>query len=281
MTRVVETISELRVRLRSWRGEGHSIGLVPTMGALHEGHLSLVRRSKTVSDRTVVSIFVNPLQFGPREDFAAYPRVLAEDVAKLEAAAVDLVFNPPAAEMYPPGFRTHVDQNDLPDHLCGLSRPGHFRGVLTVVLKLFNLVRPDAAFFGQKDFQQATILRRMNEDLNCGVDVEILPTVREKDGLALSSRNRYLSPSERAEAPALARALALADAAFRKGERSGAALLAGVRDHIRSTSMTVDYVNVVDPSTLEDRIEVRAGDVVAAAVRLGTTRLIDNVTLGA
>lgn len=280
MTRVVETISELRVRLRSWRGEGHSIGLVPTMGALHEGHLSLVRRSKTVSDRTVVSIFVNPLQFGPREDFAAYPRVLAEDVAKLEAAAVDLVFHPPAAEMYPPGFRTHVDQDDLPDHLCGLSRPGHFRGVLTVVLKLFNLVRPDAAFFGQKDFQQAAILRRMNEDLNCGVDVEILPTVREKDGLALSSRNRYLSPSERAEAPALARALALADAAFRKGERSGAALLAGVRDHLRPTSMTVDYVNVVDPFTLEDRIEVRAGDVVAAAVRLGTTRLIDNVTLG-
>ncbi|HVP90066.1 MAG TPA: pantoate--beta-alanine ligase [Terriglobales bacterium] len=275
--KLVTSVAGMKALARQWRKDGETIGLVPTMGYLHEGHLSLVRESKKRCDVTVVSIFVNPTQFGPNEDFKKYPRDLAKDSAYLERAGVDGLFCPDAAEVYPPGYRTYVEVDGLGDKLCGRSRPGHFRGVATVVLKLFDIVGPDLAFFGAKDAQQVLIIRRMAADLDLDVEVVTCPLVREADGLALSSRNAYLSAEERKAALALSTSLRWAEKAVRAGERDAGRLVAGIRSILEAEPLArVDYVAAVDPETLEPVSELRGEVLVALAAYFGTTRLIDN-----
>jgi pantoate--beta-alanine ligase len=250
------------------------------MGYLHEGHLSLIRESKGRADITIVSIFVNPIQFGPEEDFKKYPRDLGKDSAYLQKSGVDCLFFPDAAEMYPPGYRTFVDVQGLQDRLCGRSRPGHFRGVATVVLKLFNIVRPDLAFFGAKDAQQVLIIKRMADDLNLDLEVVTCPIVRESDGLALSSRNAYLSPEERKAARVLSMSLRRAEQAVAAGERDAAKIIAGIRTAVEAEPLArIDYVEAVDPTSLELVAEIRGNVLVALAVFIGSTRLIDNIRL--
>jgi len=280
--KVVESVAAMKALAREWRRDGKGIGLVPTMGYLHEGHLSLVRESKRRTDVTVVSIFVNPTQFGPNEDFKKYPRDLAKDIVYLETGGADCLFHPVAAEVYPPAYRTFVEVQGLQDKLCGRSRPGHFRGVATVVLKLFEIVRPDLAFFGAKDAQQVLIIRRMAADLDLDLEVVTCPIVREPDGLALSSRNAYLAPAEKKAALALSTSLRWAERAAAAGERDTARLVAGIRSVLEAEPMArVDYVEAVDPETLEPVGEVRGEVLVALAVFVGPTRLIDNVRLRA
>jgi pantoate--beta-alanine ligase len=277
---IVTSVAEMKALARSWARAGKRIGLVPTMGYLHEGHLSLVRESRRRADVTVVSIFVNPTQFGPNEDYKKYPRDLAKDAAYLERGGVDCLFHPEAAEVYPPGYRTYVEVEGLQDRLCGRSRPGHFRGVATVVLKLFEIVRPDLAFFGAKDAQQVLIIGRMAADLDLDVEVVTCPLVREADGLALSSRNAYLSPEERQAALALSTGLRWAEKAVAAGEREAGRLVAGVRSILETEPLArIDYVEAVDPGTLEPVAEVRGEVLLALAVFIGATRLIDNVRL--
>jgi pantoate--beta-alanine ligase len=279
--RRVDSVTAMRALARDWRATAQRIGFVPTMGALHDGHLSLVRRAKQEGDVTVVSIFVNPLQFGPNEDLSRYPRDIEGDVEKLEAAGADVLFTTTPAEMYPPGFQTHVVPGPLAEPLCGASRPGHFRGVTTVVAKLFHVVAPHQAWFGQKDFQQARILKQMVADLDFDLVLRILPTVREPDGLALSSRNRYLTADERMDAPALQRALQVVRAAFERGERDPARLAAlGRADLERCKAFRIDYFDVRDDATLAVPARLDRGGVAAAAAFIGRTRLIDNVLLG-
>jgi pantoate--beta-alanine ligase len=274
----IETVAGMKAAEAGWRAAGRSVGLVPTMGFLHEGHLSLVREARKRADIVVVSIFVNPAQFGPREDFARYPRDLDRDRALLEAEGVDVLFHPSAAEMYPPGYRTYVEVHGLQEGLCGRSRPGHFRGVATVVLKLFNIVRPDAAFFGAKDAQQALILAKMASDLDLGVEVVTCPIVREPDGLAMSSRNAYLNPAERRAALLLSKSLRRAEQAILAGERDAAKVLAGIRFIIEAEPLArVDYVEAVDPAGLVPVGEIRGEVLIALAVFIGSTRLIDNI----
>jgi pantoate--beta-alanine ligase len=278
--KIVKSVAEMKALARAWAGAGKRIGFVPTMGYLHEGHLSLVRESRSRADVTVVSIFVNPTQFGPHEDFQKYPRDLEKDAAYLERGGVDCLFHPEASEIYPPGYRTYVEVQGLQDRLCGRSRPGHFRGVVTVVLKLFEIVRPDLAFFGAKDAQQVLIIRRMAADLDLDVDVVTCPLVREADGLALSSRNAYLSPEERKAALALSTGLRWAEKAVAAGERDAGRLVAGVRSVLEAEPLArIDYVEAVDTETLEPVAEVRGEVLLALAVFLGSTRLIDNVRL--
>lgn len=280
--RTLDRIADLRAASREWRASGRTIGFVPTMGALHAGHQSLVVRARAECDVVVASIFVNPLQFGANEDLSRYPRDLAGDQALLSAAGADALFVTTPAEMYPPGFQTCVVPGALAEPLCGASRPGHFRGVLTVVAKLFHLVAPHVAYFGQKDFQQARLLQRMVADLDFDLVLRLLPTLREADGLAMSSRNRYLSATERPQAPALPRALQAVAAAFDAGERQSAALAAiGKAALAREPAFRLDYLEVRDDETLEAPERLGAGGVVAAAAFLGTTRLIDNLLLGA
>jgi len=277
---VVKSVATMKALAREWRREGKRIGLVPTMGYLHEGHLSLVRESKARSDVTVVSIFVNPIQFGPHEDFAKYPRDLAKDSAYLKAAGVDCLFYPETAEIYPAGYRTFVEIEGLQDRLCGRSRPGHFKGVATVVLKLFDIVSPDCAFFGAKDAQQVLIIRRMATDLDLDVEIVTCPIVREPDGLALSSRNAYLGPAERRAARVLSTSLRWAEKAVGAGERDAARLVAGMRAILDAEPLArVDYVEAVDPETLEPVAELKGDILVALAVFIGSTRLIDNSRL--
>ena len=277
---VVKSVATMKALAREWRREGKRIGLVPTMGYLHEGHLSLVRESKARSDVTVVSIFVNPIQFGPHEDFAKYPRDLAKDSAYLKAAGVDCLFYPETAEIYPAGYRTFVEIEGLQDRLCGRSRPGHFKGVATVVLKLFDIVSPDCAFFGAKDAQQVLIIRRMATDLDLDVEIVTCPIVREPDGLALSSRNAYLGPAERRAARVLSTSLRWAEKAVGAGERDAARLVAGMRAILDAEPLArVDYVEAVDPETLEPVAELKGDILVALAVFIGPTRLIDNSRL--
>jgi len=276
----VTTVGEMKRLVRTWKADHKRIGFVPTMGYLHEGHLSLVRESKRRTDVTVVSIFVNPAQFGPNEDFKKYPRDLEKDSAYLSAAGVDGLFYPSAAEIYPPGYRTWVEVEGLQDRLCGRSRPGHFRGVATVVLKLFDIIAPDLAFFGAKDAQQVLIIKRMAGDLDLDVEVVTCPLVREPDGLALSSRNAYLGPDERKAALALSTSLRWAEKAAGAGERDAARLVAGIRTILEGESLArIDYVEAVDPETLEPVPELRQGVLIALAVFIGSTRLIDNVRL--
>jgi pantoate--beta-alanine ligase len=265
------------------RREGKRIGFVPTMGALHEGHLSLLRRARELSDATVASIFVNPAQFGAAEDFQAYPRPLERDCRLLEDAGCDLLFAPSAGDMYPRGYSTYVNVEGVSDGLCGASRPGHFRGVATVVLKFFNIVDPDVAVFGRKDAQQVMVLKRMAQDLNLRVRIEVAPTVREPDGLAMSSRNAYLTPAERRAAPLIYAGLRDARAAFEKGERSAARLRGIAADvYARSPLLTVEYIEFVDPADARHVETVDGATLAAVACRTveSRTRLIDNVVLG-
>jgi len=278
--KVVKSVAGMKALARQWKKEGKSIGFVPTMGYLHEGHLSLVRESKKRADVTVVSIFVNPAQFGPDEDFKKYPRDLEKDSAYLEKGGVDCLFYPDAAEIYPPGYRTYVEVHGLQDRLCGKSRPGHFQGVATVVLKLFDIVGPDLAFFGAKDAQQVLIIGKMAADLDLGTEVVTCPLVREPDGLALSSRNAYLSPEERKAALVLSISLRWAERAVAAGERDAAKVIAGIRAAIEAEPLTrVDYVEAVDPANLEPLAGIRGDVLIALAVFIGSTRLIDNVRL--
>jgi pantoate--beta-alanine ligase len=275
--RVVTEAGETRGLRRGLRG---SVGLVPTMGALHDGHLSLVRRARAENDAVVATIFVNPTQFGPGEDLAKYPQNLAGDLARLGAEGVDLVFTPEAASVYPPGFQTWVVPGPLAEPLEGARRPGHFRGVLTVVSKLFHVIEPDRAYFGQKDAQQAILVRRMAADLDLSVGIVVCPIVRERDGLALSSRNAYLTPEERRAAPVLHRSLRAVSAAWGAGERRGERLREAARAVLVTEPLAaVDYVSAAEPETL-DEIETTTGRVlVSMAVRFGTTRLLDNILL--
>jgi pantoate--beta-alanine ligase len=278
--KVVKGVAAMKALAREWGQEGKRIGLVPTMGYLHEGHLSLVRESKKRADVTVVSIFVNPTQFGPNEDFKKYPRDLEKDSAYLKKGGVDVLFLPEASEIYPPGYRTYVEVQGLQDRLCGRSRPGHFRGVATIVLKLFEIVGPDLAFFGAKDAQQVLIIKRMADDLDLGVEVVTCPIVREPDGLAMSSRNIFLTPEGRKAALVLSISLRWAERAVAAGERDATAIVAGIRSVIEPEPLArVDYVEAVDPKTLEPVAEIRGEVLVALAVFIGSTRLIDNVRL--
>jgi pantoate--beta-alanine ligase len=272
----VRTVADLRAHLAPWRKAGESIALVPTMGALHAGHLSLVTVAKTKADRVVISIFVNPIQFGPLEDFNTYPRDEAGDIEKLRAAGADLVFAPDRSEMYPGGFTTKVSVGDLTEDLCGANRPNHFDGVATVVTKLLLQCAPDMAIFGEKDYQQLLVIRHLVRDLNIPVEILGGEIVREKDGLALSSRNAYLSPSERQTAPLLHQTISEVAAALARGEGADAACVAG-RFKLEAAGFRVDYVAVRDPVTLKPLSgPVKRGRVLAAAY-LGKTRLIDNV----
>ncbi len=276
MRRIV-SIKEMQELANSWKREGKKIGFVPTMGFLHEGHLSLVRKAKELSDKLVVSIFVNPIQFGPSEDFNKYPRDIERDCMLLEKEGVDVVFIPDAKEMYPEGFQTYVEVTELTKGLCGAFRPGHFRGVTTVVLKLFNIVKPDIAIFGEKDYQQLQVIKRMVKDLNLDVEVVGAPTVREPDGLAMSSRNTYLSEKERESALSLYRALSLAQELVEKGVLSVQKLKKELKDFIESYPYTkVQYIEFVDPENLKPVEEIKAPTLCALAVFVGNARLIDN-----
>ena len=279
---IVGTIAEMRALCRSAKSGGKRLGLVPTMGALHEGHLSLVRAAKEKTDVIATSIFVNPTQFGPSEDFSRYPRALEKDCAILEREGVEFVFAPAVEEMYPAGAVTWVTVGGLSDRLCGKSRPGHFRGVATVVAKLFHIIEPDAAFFGQKDAAQHAIIRKMVRDLDMPVAIEVCPIVREPDGLALSSRNAYLNADERKSALALYRSLRRAQELFRTGERNSAKLIAAARQEFASESnVRLDYFEIVNPDSLEPVLDTSSPSLAAVAAYVGNTRLIDNVLLGA
>ena len=258
------------------------LGLVPTMGALHDGHLSLVRRARSENASLVVTIFVNPSQFGPNEDLAAYPRNPERDLALLEAEGADVVFMPPPNEVYPAGYDTWISVERTSAPLEGEARPGHFRGVATVVCKLFNMVRPDRAYFGQKDAQQLQVIRRMNSDLNIGVAITAMPTVRESDGLAMSSRNAYLSPEQRSAATVVYAALQAAQELYDGGARQAPAIREAMQRVLAAEPLAVpDYVSVADPDTMAELELINGPALASLAVRIGTTRLIDNVVLGA
>jgi len=274
------TIAEMKAACRQVTRAGKTLGLVPTMGALHEGHLSLVRASKSRCDTTAVSIFVNPLQFGPTEDLDKYPRSLERDTRLLEELGVDWLFVPSVDEMYPRGAKTYVLVEELSDKLDGASRPGHFRGVATVVAKLFEIVRPDYAFFGQKDAVQVAVLRKMVSDLNLGVELVVCPIVREQDGLAMSSRNAYLTPQQRQQALVLRRSLMRVEAAADAGERDTTKLIQiGKQVIAEEPGARLDYCAIVDPETLDPVADVSRGALVAVAAYVGATRLIDNILL--
>ena len=278
--KLLQAMEDTRAASRSARQSGKRVGLVPTMGALHEGHLSLVRAAKAQCDVVAVSIFVNPTQFGPQEDLAKYPRSFERDVALLEKEGVDLVFAPSVEEMYPERAVTWVTVEGMSDKLCGRSRPGHFRGVTTVVAKLFHIVEPDKAFFGQKDAAQAAIIRRMVRDLNFPVEIVICPIVREPDGLAMSSRNVYLDSQQRRSALILYRSLQRVEELFRNGERDSAKLIAAAKEVFeQEPSVRLDYFEIVDPESLEEVSAIFKPALAAVAAFVGTTRLIDNVVL--
>ncbi len=274
---IAETVQEVREQVKAWRKEGLSVGLVPTMGYLHEGHKSLIDKAVEDNDRVVVSVFVNPIQFGPSEDLASYPRDLDRDAKLCEDAGADLVFHPADDEMYFDDFCTYVDMDDLTKGLCGKTRPTHFRGVCTVVSKLFHIVAPDRAYFGQKDAQQLAVIRRMVRDLNFDLEIIGCPIVREADGLAKSSRNTYLNEAERAAAVVLHKGLNAGEELLKSGERDAVKIINTVRQVIeREPLAKIDYVELVDWNTLKPVDTVQAEVLVAVAVYIGKTRLIDN-----
>lgn len=277
---VIERVLEMQRWSETERRQGRRIVLVPTMGALHEGHLSLARDGQMRGDRVVVSHFVNPKQFGPQEDFAGYPRDFERDRRLLEAEGVDLLFHPAVGDMYPKGFDAEVAIRELSGPLCGAQRPGHFNGVATVVAKLFNIVRPHVAIFGCKDYQQLQIIRRLVRDFNFDIEIIGHPTVREADGLAMSSRNAYLNPAERKAAVCLYRSLRFADELVRRGERRAAVIVAGARGEIaREALARIEYVALCDPESLREIDSVRDAALLAVAARIGEARLIDNIIL--
>lgn len=275
--KIAATVEEIRSAVKAWKKEGLSVGFVPTMGYLHEGHQSLMQKAVSENDRVVVSIFVNPMQFGPSEDLESYPRDLEKDAALCESSGVDLIFHPEPKEMYHPDFSSFVDMHGLTESLCGKSRPAHFRGVCTVVTKLFNIVQPDRAYFGQKDAQQLAVIQQMVRDLNMDITVIGCPIIREADGLAKSSRNSYLSADERKAALVLSRALEVAKQMLADGERDVAKILKAISEMIQAEPMAkIDYVELVDARTLQQVDSVERPVLVALAVYIGKTRLIDN-----
>ncbi len=278
--RVATSAIDIQSTALAWRSAGSRVGLVPTMGALHEGHLSLVRAAREKSDVVVATIFVNPTQFGPNEDFGKYPRTLDADLQALSDTGCDWVFVPEREEMYPPGATTMVEPPAVSQPLEGVCRPGHFRGVATIVLKLFHLIPATAAFFGQKDFQQVCVIQGMVRDLNVPIEIVVCPTIREADGLAMSSRNRYLSPAERQQAVALSRALSEAERLVKGGERDAAKVRAAMRNILSSAGIErVDYVTVANPDTLAEINQISGAAVALIACFVGSTRLIDNLRL--
>lgn len=277
----IQSVNEMQSHAIGLRSSGRLIGLVPTMGSLHDGHLSLIDIAKENADKVIVSIFVNPTQFGPSEDFQQYPRVLEEDLEKCEARGVDIVFNPPVSEMYPKGYSTYVEEENLSAGLCGISRPHFFRGVTTVCLKLFNIARPDLAIFGQKDAQQCAVVKKMVADLNLPTEILIGPTLREPDGLALSSRNGYLTEVQRKEALSISKALRVAKGMVEEGTRSVDRIVAEITHHLSlHRRVRVIYVQVVDKETMEHAAEIVPGKQLATvAAWVDQTRLIDNIEL--
>lgn len=274
---IATTIEEVRTLVKSWKKEGNTVGLVPTMGYLHEGHGSLISRAREENDKVVVSIFVNPMQFGPGEDLESYPRDLEKDSAYCESLGADLIFHPESSEMYTEGFCSYVDMSVLTEELCGLSRPVHFRGVCTVVNKLFNIVQPDRAYFGQKDAQQLAVIKRMVEDLNMDLQIIGCPIVREEDGLAKSSRNTYLSAKERQAALVLSRAVKCGQELVEAGETDAKQIVAQMKALIEKEPLArIDYVKAVDGLTMQQIDTVKKPMLVALAVYIGKTRLIDN-----
>ena len=277
--KIVSTINEVREQVKEWKKEGNTIGFVPTMGYLHEGHASLIDAARKNNGKVVVSIFVNPIQFGPNEDLDSYPRDLEHDAKLCEEHGVDLIFHPTPEEMYGDNFYTFVDMDVLTKELCGLSRPVHFRGVCTVVNKLFNIVQPDRAYFGEKDAQQLAIIKHMVQDLNMDIEVVGCPIIREEDGLAKSSRNTYLSPEERKAALVLSQTINLAKQLIADGEKDADVLVAKMKENIEKEPLAkIDYVKAVNGLTMQQQKEIKAPMLIAMAVYIGKTRLIDNFT---
>jgi pantoate--beta-alanine ligase len=279
MIKIIKSVKVMQEFSSGLRRKGRSIGFVPTMGYLHAGHISLVNEAKKHNDIVVVSIFVNPTQFGPKEDLKKYPRDMKRDLALLSKAGVDIVFCPSAKEMYPEGYKTYIEVKGLSDKLCGASRPGHFKGVATIVAKLFNIVKPDAAYFGEKDYQQLLIIRKMVADLNMFIDIISVPTVREKSGLAMSSRNSYLSKEASSRAQVISRALKFAQTLVRSGVTSAAKINDAISKLIKTTGLKIDYIAICDTQTLEDKKQVKGKTLIAIAAYIGKTRLIDNIVL--
>lgn len=278
--KVIRNIHQMYQFSRKAGLKGKTIGFVPTMGALHKGHLSLIRQAHRENDIVVVSIFVNPAQFGAKEDFKHYPRPIKKDITLCKEEGVDFIFYPTASRMYPDGFRTYVNVEELSDCLCGKSRPGHFKGVATVVTKLFNIVLPDVAYFGQKDAQQALIIRRMTQDLNFPIRIKVIPIIRDKDGLALSSRNVYLNERERKDAVVLFNSLNLARDLINRGVRDTAKIIGLMKQLIyKKKSAKIDYISIVDTDNLKPLNKISAKALVALAVWTGKTRLIDNMVI--
>ena len=278
--KIVNKVRQMQVLSDKFKKEGKKIAFVPTMGYFHKGHLSLMERGRKLADILVISIFVNPIQFGPGEDFREYPRDLERDLSLAEGVGVDVAFIPEAEEMYPPDYQTYLEVTGLTQHLCGLSRPGHFRGVTTVVAKLFNIVKPDIALFGLKDYQQYIVIKRMVRDLNYDIEVVGCPIIREKDGLAMSSRNIYLTPEQRKSALCLYQGIKLAERLVREGQRDAKIIIKEVIDYIESKPYTqIDYVKICHPETLDDLEYLNDKALLALAVRVGKARLIDNTIL--
>ena len=277
MIRVVSTVKETRTQVKEWRKQGLTVGLVPTMGYLHEGHQSLIKKAVAENDRVVVSVFVNPIQFAPNEDLETYPRDLEADTKLCDSTGADLIFHPTPDEMYPEGFSTHIQMNNLTKELCGKTRPTHFGGVCTVVGKLFNIVQPDKAYFGQKDAQQLAIIKRMVRDLNFDIEIVGCPIIREPDGLAKSSRNTYLNADERKAALILSKSIELGKQLVAGGERDAQTIIKAMTDKINTEPLArIDYVNAVDALNIEPLETLRGEVLVAIAVYIGKTRLIDN-----
>lgn len=278
--KVYRSIRSLTKKVQEIKRRGRKIGLVPTMGFLHDGHASLIRNARQDTDYVIVSIFVNPTQFGPKEDFKKYPRDLQKDIEFCEKEGVDIIFIPEAVDMYPKGYATYINVEKIADKLCGLSRTGHFRGVATIVMKLFNITMPDIAYFGQKDAQQVVVIKRMALDLNVDVKIKALPIVREKDGLAMSSRNIYLNQEERMSARSIYESLKSAKELFNEGERDSKTIIKKIKQVITNQPNTkIDYILVVDTEDLRDIKKISKGALIAAAVWVGKTRLIDNIVL--
>lgn len=278
--KVVSTIKEVKEIVAEWKKQGLSVGFVPTMGYLHEGHGSLITEARKNNDRVAVSIFVNPMQFGPKEDLASYPRDLQKDSAYCEELGADLIFHPEPEEMYTDSFCSYVDMSVLTEELCGLSRPVHFRGVCTVLTKLFNIVQPDRAYFGQKDAQQLAIVKHMVEDLNMNLEIIGCPIIREEDGLAKSSRNTYLSPEERKAALILSKTIFLGQKMVAEGETDAVKLVEAMKANIETEPLArIDYVKAVDGLTMQQITEIKPPALVAMAVYIGKTRLIDNLSI--
>ena len=276
--RVVDRISDLKAIIRAQKKVGNAIGFAPTMGYLHDGHISLAKMSKHDNDFTIMSIFVNPVQFGVNEDFDKYPRDIEGDSMKAQSAGVDIIFTPSVNEMYQEGYNTFVEVFGITDKMCGKSRPGHFKGVATVVNKLLNIVEPDKAYFGQKDAQQVAVIKQMAKDLNMNTEIITCPIIREKDGLAMSSRNIYLNSEERKAALLLSKSLFDADAIIKAGERNKDKIYKNIVSTITADNLTnIDYVDIVDSDTLQDIKIVKGRVLIALAVRIGKTRLIDNI----